>query len=310
MSYNVFTADVLYIIRKCHNPDEYLSIMTTYPHEALGRAYYVELYDDAEIEKDGEVVVDPGNIQERLALHSGSYDIPSPEPEERFHIINEIKRWLRDGEKVYQFVLGDYSYYETFEDKERPSKPDYEEFEEAPDGWLTIAEACEDKDVDKSTVNRAVYNGELRCGFVPSERRRYICPDSDYETWDPGRKKSYLRDRRLIIAAEIINKLNNQELMIFNDKDLYEEIERIEMNRFGDNHIPRPLGGEGMAVFLKDAIGHLPKNLWEWIMHIDDLCENYSLNTYKKLKRAWTDDQLEHIEKAYQKALEEADDSQ
>ena len=148
--------------------------------------------------------------------------------------------------------------------------------------WLTIDEVVLDKDVDKSTVTRAIYNGEIRCGLVPGLRRRYVCPDGDYEAWTPSRKKSYLRDRRILIARDVL-----QWEDVFSVDDLFRRIEALEAERFGRAHLPS--GGDSLGLFFQETLGEVPQVIWDWMLKIDGWIDAFGLDDEKKLKRGLID---------------------
>jgi hypothetical protein len=263
---------VLRIVEVCSDPARRLQQLTTYPHEAR-QSHWVRLFDDLNA-VDGLL---KGNLEERLALHERD-DVPYPEEDYQRVLLAEYRRQIAQGHKIYQFVLEDYTYYDDFEDEMDPSRPDYEEFETAPFGWLTIEQVCQVKDIDKSTVTRAIYSRELTCGLATPERRRYVKPDALFYDWDPQRKRSYLRDRRLLILYEIL--LNESVSLSLNK--LYDRIEAVEVERFGGLHFP----DEGLDVFFGDTISNCPASVISWRARIDAICRGFELNNPRKLHRA------------------------
>jgi hypothetical protein len=266
------------LILACEDPDKQLDIRTTYPHEAE-RAHYVPLY--------------PGNLEQRVRMQmDGKMNVPRPCEDYVDTLVAEYEEKLSRGEKLFQFVFENYVYYEDYEDAAEPSRPQYEWVDDVPDDHVTVSEASRDKDVDKSTVNSAIYSGRLNA--VMHSGKRYIPTNDEYEGWSPSRKKSYLRDRRLIIAKEIL--LNEEPLRI---KDLYRRIYEIEAERFGVAQLPEG-GAEGIRSFFSDVLAdgptHLaPESVWEWQHVIDELVDAFGLSSEKRLARAFPEELFDQI---------------
>lgn len=262
---------VLRIIESTPRPERRLEQHTTYPHSA-SHAHFVRLYDTIEA-PDGTLI--PGNL-EVIVDQLERDDIPSPDEEYRDVLLREYRDALSRGETLYMFVLHDYVYTDEFEDEMDPSKPEYVSLTKVPAGWLSIEDVCRIRDIDKSTVTRAIYGRELTCGLSSVDGRRYIKDDDLFKTWIPERKRSYLRDRRLLIIFETL--LNKH---VYTLDELYAEVERVEIERFGDNHLP----DEGLDAFMQTVVPSCPRSLLSWRARIEEICIEFGLNDTKKLHR-------------------------
>lgn len=286
-------ANEFLLILECEDPEKELKKRTTYPHEAE-KASFVQLYK--------------GNLEERVKKHvGGKFNVPNPKPEYVDKLLREYRSVLSEGGTLFQFVFKKYVFYDTFEDDKEPTRPDYERVDNVPDEWPTVKEAAKDKDIDKSTVNSQIYDGELRA--VMSDGRRHIEPDKNYDDWSPRRKKSYLRDRRLVIAKEVLLKYEPIHL-----SDFFEYIVEAEKDRFGSEQIPDGPGtpAQRMEAFFEDVLQGgptvtAPKTIWEWNHSIEEICDHYSLGKKKKAKRAFPEGLLdEMIHQANQRELEDS----
>jgi len=270
-------SNVMRIIEAHDDPTKRVESLTTWPHQARN-TYYVRLYDDMEA-PDGTKI--QGNLKMNVNMLSGD-DCPCPEPDGVPLLLDDYRRHLRrnDTKPLWMFVVEGYVYYDEFEDEMDPSKPEYNMLDEPIDGkkWMTIDEVCDLRDIDKSTVTRAIYARELICGQSTDDGRRYISRDENFDFWRPERKKSYLRDRRLLIAYEIVSKY-----YMYTVEEFYKTIEIIERKRFGGNHLPE----EGIESFMADVIENAPTTLIEWQSSVIDLCKQFGLSDEKKWHRGF-----------------------
>ena len=263
-------AKKFYVIRPCENPVDFLESRTTFPHEA-DKAWYIPLHE--------------GNLLSRVQKHiGGKFNVPNPEENYVPRLISEYEKRLLQGQRLFQFLFEGYIYYETFNDEKKPNRPKYEHVNEVPKSWLTVQEAAKDKDIDKSTVNSKIYAGNLHA--VMMNGRRYIEPTNEYKKWSPDRKKSYLRDRRLIIAMEVLKNFEPIHL-----QDFYDHVVEIESRRFGDEQIPKSI--ESFFNEVLEGVGEVPSSIWVWYNRIDSYVEFFDLET--QVNRAYPDNMLDEV---------------
>lgn len=274
----IIEQDVHYVVVKTQDPEKELSLRQGYPHECSEESTYVQLWDI-----NGE-----GNLKERLRLHVGHrYAVPCPSEEYLDTLVDEYRKEMEAGAVFYQLILKDYRYYQEYEDPNEPTAPDYDYVDEVKDAWMTVDEVAEEKDVDKSTVTRAIYKGIITAVFSEDENRRYVLPDEDYEAWSPDRRRGYLRDRRLMMAKEVLEIQSPRSLDSF-----YAMLEATEANRFGGAQLPED---GSVEKFLEGILPEeeMPATLSEWQDSIDSLMESYGLNAVKKFPRAFRPETIE-----------------
>lgn len=267
------SARVLRTIQVSNDPDRELERLTTFPHSATS-GYYVRLYDVMK-GPSGQIIAE-GNLRDCVEQLERD-DIPSVTEEYKPILIDEYQRLLSRGETLYMFTLTDYVYLDEFEDEMDPTKPEYEMLDgKSLEGWLTIDQVCQARDIDKSTVTRAIYARELICGQTESDGRRFIKDDTLFKAWLPVRKRSYLRDRRLLIAFELLSTEYIRDI-----DDLYDRIIETEKKRFIGLHLPE----EGLDEFFDEVLDNCPQTLSAWKANIYYICIDFGLDKPKKHHR-------------------------
>lgn len=217
------------------------------------------------------VRVYPDNLATALALHTSEYDAPSgaSEPPSGYARspydanFEAFSAQLAVGVALYEFILsGPVLPFEP-DDEDRPL---YETVAVPPPGWLTVRDVCADKDVNKSAVARAVEQRLLRVAMCASTRQRYVCPDADYDAWQPRRQTTILLRRRLSMIRGVIAAGRPKSLA-----RLYALASLAEAARY---EVPRLPPDEFRAFFERIIGPSCPRSLSDWVATIDDLLDS------------------------------------
>ena len=225
---------------------EYLFPMWKAKYEPVS-ADYVRVYE--------------GNLAEILEKMTGPDDVPSGtkrpiagRTRSPFEVnMERFSEMLIHGEDIFAFTFVD---YKIDGKSPRHREDDYRYVDEPPEGWLTVEEVCQLKDVNKSAVTRAVTNEKIRCVMCRNPRKRYIAPDESLVAWKPRRQKDYLVRRWIILTEEVLRAKKPTTL-----DALFLLVARKEKRRYGGVHIPKA----GIQAFLKKQLGSdFPESIPAW----------------------------------------------
>lgn len=243
----------LRVIRATDDPEQFLD----WKREVLDadRVDYVKLH--------------PGNVAYRLSKHQNPKDVPCGKKEATVYDyadppyeinLQELRRRLRMGEEMYQFIFEGYEYL----DEEGQASSRYTMVEERPEGWMDVDTVCDLKDQDKSAVTRAIQRDNLTVVMLRSPRKRVIAPDEKFENWNPGRQDNYLMRRRLQIIQELLEAHSFSNL-----SSLMQMVRGVEIDRHRDIHTYPGF----YQHFMERELADCPETLAEWREEIDELVE-------------------------------------
>jgi hypothetical protein len=256
--------DVKYIMKVIDDPQQYL-----YWRRKTIDASYVDFKR-----------IHPGNLQERLQLHTGDFDVPSgrsnPQVEREGKTplevnLEDLELKIRKGKTVFQVMYYDWS----FADEEGgPGGSSFysRSVEERPEGWIPVSEVSAVKDQTQSAITRAIQQGDLTAVMEKSPGKRWVKPGESLDAWSPGRQTNYLLRRRLNLVKETIHgQLQRPRgTRILSLSETMDRVRRLEIRRFGSDHTP----GDYLE-FFEDALDHPPKSMVEWVKRAGELVDKY-----------------------------------
>jgi hypothetical protein len=256
--------DVKYVMKVLDDPEQYLRW-----RKRVIDASYVDYRR-----------IHTGNLEDRLRLHTGEYDVPSGrtnpnvdyDGETPFRLnVDNFRLKLKKKQPVFQIMYYEWSYSD--EDGGPGSSSMYSKrVEERPEGWVSVSEVSSVKDQTQSAITRAIRNGELTAVMQKSPQKRWIKPDDGLETWSPGRQANYLLRRRLKIMKETIyNQLDRPRgARILSLDEIMDQVRKKEIRRFGSEHTP-----ESYPKFFEGALDHSPTKMRGWVKGIGALVAKY-----------------------------------
>lgn len=255
--------DAKYVMKVIENPDQYLKW-----RDEIIDASYVDYRR-----------VHRGNLEDRLVLHTGEYDVPSgrknPDVDygsTPFQVnLKDFRLKLKKRKPVFQVIYYDWSYAD--EDGGPGSSAMYsKEVDERPAGWISVSEVSRVKDQTQSAITRAIRHGDLTAVMQKSPQKRWIKPDEDLNQWSPGRQKNYLLRRRLKLMKETIHgQLDRPRgTRILSLPETIEKVRKKEVRRFGPEHTP-----ESYLNFFEDALDCPPSSMKGWVKRVGGLADKY-----------------------------------